>query len=255
MTMIDTEPGPVAVGEATHDRPSRRSARMGMFALEVLPGGGVVATAALAALPMPLRSAWWWTCVALGAVAALWTASRLIVLTKPNSPPPLRNWRRRTAASALTASALCVVLAAMSHTTVGQHDRRVADARAQIAANGPRMVEQILSYDPETFHSDFDRARSLATDQYRSALSAQQTTIQKAGPVRNRYWATKSAVVAASPRDATMLLFLAGERGTLPHQRYITASVRAKFVQTNPTQWRVDRLDVVTSPQPGHHAP
>jgi Mce-associated membrane protein len=157
---------------------------------------------------------------------------------------------RRAAAVVLTAASLCAVEAAVSYTVVHHHDRSVAEASAEIAAQGPRMVEQILSYHPETIQADFDRARSLATDTYRGQLSAQQQVVQKAAPVRNEYWVTNSSVLSATQGRATMLLFLQGQRGAAPNQRYITASVRVTFVESGSAPWRVDDLTVVNNPPP-----
>ncbi len=162
----------------------------------------------------------------------------------------IRRSRRRAAAVVLIAASLCVVGAAVSHTVVHQRDRSVADASAEIAAQGPRMVEQILSYHPDTIAADFDRARSLATDTYRGQLTAQQQAVQKAGPVRNEYWVTNSSVLSATQGRATMLLFLQGQRGAAPDQRYLTASVRVTFVESGSAPWRVDDLTVVTNPAP-----
>jgi Mce-associated membrane protein len=158
--------------------------------------------------------------------------------------------RRRAAALALTAGSLCALEAAVSYTVVHQQDRSIADASAQIAAQGPRMVEQILSYHPETVQTDFDRARSLVTDTYRGQLTAQQQAVQKAGLVRNEYWVTNISVLSATQGRATMLLFLQGQRGAAPNQRYITASVQVAFVESGSAPWRVDDLTVVTDPQP-----
>ncbi|MDT5321407.1 MAG: Mce-associated rane protein [Mycobacterium sp.] len=168
---------------------------------------------------------------------------------------PGRNLRRLTAAVALTAASLCAAGAAISYTVVRQHDRSITDASAQIATQGPHMVEQILSYHPETIQGDFDRARSLATDTYRPQLSAQQQALQKAGPVRNEYWVTNSSVLSTTPDRATMLLFLQGERGAPPNQRYITASVRVTFVKSGAAGWRVDDVAVVTAPQTAEAKP
>ena len=178
------------------------------------------------------------------------TESRLL-----EEPRPDRHLRRLTAALALTAASLCAAGGAISYTVVRQHDRSVTDAESQIATQGPRMVEQILSYHPETIQGDFDHARSLSTDTYRSELSAQQQAVQNAGPVRNEYWTTNSSVLAATPDRATMLVFLQGERGAPPNQRYITASVRVSFVQSGGAGWRIDDVAVVTTPQTAEAKP
>ena len=68
----------------------------------------------------------------------------------------------------------------------------------QIAEQGPRIVEQMLSYDKDTLKDDFARAQSLATDGYRPQLVAQQEAVQKAGATTNEYWAVSSAVLSAS---------------------------------------------------------
>ncbi len=171
------------------------------------------------------------------------TESRLSETRRPD-----RNLRRLAAAVMLTAASLCAVAAAITHTVVRQRDQSVAEASAQIAALGPRMVVQMLSYRPETIQSDFDRARSLASNKYREQLSALQQAARKAGPVRNEYWVTNSSVLSATPDRATMLLFLQGERGAPPEQRYIAASVRVTFVESGATGWRVDDVTVVTQP-------
>ncbi len=120
--------------------------------------------------------------------------------------------------------------------------------RAQLATRGPKLVVDVLSYDPETVQRDFERARSLATDRYRPQLSIQQDSVRESGPVRNQYWVTDSAVLSATPAQATMLLFMQGERGTPPNQRYISATVRAIF-QKSRGQWRLDDLAVVMKPR------
>ncbi|GLP82648.1 RDD family protein [Mycobacterium antarcticum] len=156
--------------------------------------------------------------------------------------------RRNTACVLLVAAALCAVDATVSVAVVRQRDSSSSDATAEIAAQGPHMVEQILSYHPETVQGDFDRARTLASDAYRGQLIAQQQAVVKAGLVRNDYWVTDSSVLSATRGRATMLLFLQGRRGAAPDQRYLTASVRVNFVESDSTPWRVDELTVVTSP-------
>lgn len=164
--------------------------------------------------------------------------------------PARRDCRRLTAAVVLTAATLCVIVATISYGVVYQHDHATSSTSAQIAAKGPRMVEEILSYRAESVTENFDRARSLVTDNYAAQLSGQQQAVQKAGLVRNEYWVTNSSVLIATPERATMLLFLQGERGSPPDQRYLTASVRATFVDTGRAGWLVDDITVVTAPQP-----
>ncbi len=170
----------------------------------------------------------------------LCTESRLVETRRRG-----RYLRRLLAAFMLTAALLCAVGVTISYTVVHQHDRSVAVAGAQVAAQGPRMVAKMLSYHPETIQADFDHARSLATDKYGVELSALQQAVQESGPVRNEYWVSNSAVLDAAPERATMLLFLQGERGAPPDQRYITASVRATFVASGAAGWRVDDIAVI----------
>lgn len=156
-----------------------------------------------------------------------------------------RDWRRAAAGVISSATALCGVVAAISYTVVGQQVRATAEASAQISAQGPQLVVQMLSYRPGTIQGDFDRARSLASDKYREQLGAMQQAALKFGPQPNEYWVTESSVLRAAPDRATMLVFLQGRRGVPPGQRYIAASVRANFVKSGAAGWRVDDLAVV----------
>ncbi|MDI3313111.1 MAG: RDD family protein [Mycobacterium sp.] len=197
----------------------------------------------------PLLLGWLWP---------LWdsrgrTFADMLVGTEARLGPPGtpdRTRRRLAAAVMAAAAALCTVSAAISDTVVRRHDRAITDARAQIAVQGPRMVAQMLSYGPETIRGDFDRALSLASDNYRGKLSALQRAAQRAGPVRNEYWVTDSSVLSATPQRATMLLFLQGERGAPPNQRYLAAAVRVTFVKPGGASgWRVDDIAVSTEPK------
>lgn len=155
----------------------------------------------------------------------------------------------------MTAAALCAAGAAVSYGVVSQHDQSAAEASAQIIETGPHMVEQILSYHPDTIGADFERARSLATDNYRASLTVEQEAVAKSGPVRNEYWVTNSSVLTATSDRATMLVFLQGQRGAPPAHRYITASVRVTFVRSGASEWRVDDVAVVTQPQAAEAGP
>lgn len=162
----------------------------------------------------------------------------------------VRRPRRAAIVVVLIAAALCAMGAGISVTVIALQDRADTAASTAITAQGPHIVEQILSYHPETIDADFARAQSLVTDDYRGQLTAQQQTVRKAGPVRNEYWVTNSAVLSATRGHATMLLFLQGQRGAPPNQSYLTATVRVNFVESDSAPWRVDDLTVVTSPQP-----
>ena len=157
---------------------------------------------------------------------------------------------RWTAAAVLAAAALCVGGAAVSYAVVYSRDRATDQATAQIQTEGPKIVAQMLTYDPKSLHDDFARARSLATDKYRGQLAAQQEVVEKGHPVINEYWPADGAIKSASPDRATMLLFMHGRRGAAPDERYISATVRVSFAKEGDNHWRVDDLTVVTKPKP-----
>jgi Mce-associated membrane protein len=163
---------------------------------------------------------------------------------------PLPNIRRWTAVAALTAAAVCVGGAAASYLVVYSQDRATDQTRAQIVTQGPKIVAQMLTYDPKSLPDDFARARSLATDKYRGQLQTQQDVVRKGNPVINEYWVTDSSIESATPDRATMLLFMQGRRGAAPDERYISATVRVNFARGRDNHWLVDDLAVVTKPKP-----
>ncbi|CDO86450.1 hypothetical protein AWC29_09260 [Mycobacterium triplex] len=161
--------------------------------------------------------------------------------------PDIRRW---TIGTVLTATVLCVAGVAVSYAVVYTRDRATDQTRAQIAIQGPKIVAQMLTYDPKTLADDFKRAQSLATDSYRGPLKAQQDIVQKGNPVINEYWVTDGSIESSSPDRATMLLFMQGRRGAAPEERYITATVRVNFVKDAGGHWLVDNLTVLTKPKP-----
>ncbi|HYB39034.1 MAG TPA: RDD family protein [Mycobacterium sp.] len=314
----ETETTP-AVQEASPNSLAPWHFRAGAFAVDLLPGIVVVATMALVALTLPLRSTWWWVCVSVGGLAILlfavnrlllptisgWSLGRavsgitvvrrdgaavgpwrlllrdlahlldtvsvlvgwlwplwdsrrrtfadLLLRTEVRRVQPDRrphNIRRLTGAAVLMAALLCAGGAAMGYVLVYRHDRALDQARAQIAAQGPKIVEQMLTYDPKTLQGDFEHARSLVTDRYREQLATQQQAVQKARPVTNEYWVTNSSIQSATTDHATMLLFMQGQRGAPPDERYISATVRVTFARGTDRHWRVDDLTVLTKPTP-----
>jgi Mce-associated membrane protein len=166
---------------------------------------------------------------------------------EPDQRPP--NMRRWTAVAVLTAAVLCLGGAAVSYAVVYSFDRASDQTRTQIAAQGPKIVAQMLTYDPKSLHDDFARAQSLATDKYRHQLADQQDIVRKGNPVINEYWPGDGSIESATPDRATMLLFLHGRRGTGPDERYISATVRVSFAKGGDL-WRVDDLTVLTKPKP-----
>ena len=111
---------------------------------------------------------------------------------------PQRDMRRPTAVVLAAAALVCAAGVGLGYLVVYRQDQALDQAREQIAEQGPRIVEQMLSYGKDTLQDDFTRAQSLATDAYRPQLVAQQEAVQKAGATTNEYWAVSSAVLSAS---------------------------------------------------------
>jgi Mce-associated membrane protein len=163
--------------------------------------------------------------------------------------PPQRDMRRLAAKVLVAAVVVCAAAVALNYLVVYRHERAVDQTRQQIADQGPRTVEQMLSYGKDTLNDDFARAQSLATDGYRSQLVAQQQAVEKAGATTNEYWAVSSAVLSVSPDQASMLLAMQGQRGTDPKElRFITATVRVDFEKSRAGEWRVANLTVLKKP-------
>jgi Mce-associated membrane protein len=163
---------------------------------------------------------------------------------------PQRDVRRPAAAALIVATLLCAAGVGLSYLVVYRHDRAVEAARAQIAEQGPRIVEQMLSYNVDTLQQDFSHAQSLTTDSYRQQLLAQQQAVQKAGAKTNEYWAVSSAVLSAIPDHASMLMAMQGQRGANANDlKFITATVRVDFDKSHDGRWRVANLAVLKKPQ------
>jgi Mce-associated membrane protein len=162
---------------------------------------------------------------------------------------PARDMRRLAAKILAAAVVVSAAFVALNYFVVYRNERAVDQARAEIADQGPRIVEQLLSYNVDTLKDDFNRAQSLATDSYRSQLVAQQEAVQKAGATSNEYWAVSSAVLSADADRAAMLLAMQGQRGTNPEDlRFITATVRVDFDKSRDGKWRVASLSVLKKP-------
>ncbi|CAN5416243.1 RDD family protein [soil metagenome] len=153
------------------------------------------------------------------------------------------------------AAALAVAAAVLGYTVVYRNDFRAEQAREQIAVQGPKVVEEMLSYDPANLQADFDKAQKLVTDGYRPQVVAQQQAIvagaKKSPIVANDYWVTNSAVLSSTEHDATMLILMQGQRGLAPNMRTITATVTVNFQRSGDGQWQVAALSVLAKPKPG----
>jgi Mce-associated membrane protein len=166
---------------------------------------------------------------------------------------PARNVRKQAAVALVAATLLCAAGVGLSYQLVYRHDRAVDAARSEIAEQGPRIVEQMLSYDVDTLQQDFSHAQSLTTDSYRPQLIAQQQAVQKAGATKNEYYAVSSAVLSTPQETAnhmSMLLAMQGQRGADASQlKFITATVRVDFDKSADGKWRVANLIVLKKPQ------
>lgn len=168
-------------------------------------------------------------------------------------PPPERDMRRVVAAVLIGASLLCAAAVGLGYGAVYRQEQVADAARLQIAEQGPRIVEQMLSYGAESIDEDFARAQALTTDGYRDQLVAQQDAVRQAGATTNEYWAVSSAVLPNPPVTAdraAMLLAMQGQRGTNAEDlKFITATVRVEFEKSGDGQWRVASLTVLKKPQ------
>lgn len=162
---------------------------------------------------------------------------------------PEHDIRRRAGAVLLALALLSGIAGGLGYFMVYRQDRAVDQARAQIADQGPRIIEELLSYGVDSVDADFSKAQSLATDKYRQQLVAQQDAVRKAGPTTNDYWAVSSAVLPGVTKDtASMLVALQGQRGTNPQElKFITATVRVEFLKSD-DHWLVDNLTVLKRP-------
>jgi Mce-associated membrane protein len=167
---------------------------------------------------------------------------------EPDRRPP--DVGRKAALVVSAAALLCIAGAGSGVVAVYLPDRAADQTRAAISAQGPKIVTEMLTYDPKSLKQQFAHAQSLTTEKYRPQLIKQQETVQKGHPVVNEYWFTDSAVVSAARNKATMLVFLQGHRGGGDDQRFITATVRVSFVKGPDARWLVDDLTVLTKPKP-----
>ena len=161
------------------------------------------------------------------------------------------DWRTRVFTAIAAAAGLATVTAGVGYLGVYRQELAVAQAREQIAVQGPKIVADMLTYQAANLQDDFARAQSLVTDGYRPTWTAQQDAIRKAGAVDNDYWVTNSAVLESTKNRATMLLLLQGQRGIAGNQRFISASVRVAFEKASSGDWRVSDLTVLTAPKSG----
>ena len=159
--------------------------------------------------------------------------------------------RRLVGGIIATGAVIALVVAGLGFEEIYRTQKAVDRSRSELSEQGPKIVVEMLSYEVATLKDDFARAQSLAADNYRPQLIAQQQAVEKAGPVDNDYWSTNGAVLAASRNDGQMLILLQGQRGAAPKQRLITATVRVKFHRSDAGQWQVSDLTVLARPNNG----
>lgn len=94
---------------------------------------------------------------------------------------PRRDVRRITAGVLVAAAVVGAAASGLGYLQVYRQDRALEQARTEIAEQGPRIVEQLLSYGSQTVVEDFARAQTMATDGYRPQLVQQQQAVQKSG--------------------------------------------------------------------------
>lgn len=161
---------------------------------------------------------------------------------------PERDMRRLAGKVLIGAVVVAVMAVTVSYLAVYRQEQERDRLRAQIAEQGPRIVEQMLSYGADTLDEDLNRAQGLTTEAYRPQLVAQQDIVRKGGATSNEYWAVSSALLSASMDEAAMLLAMQGQRGTTAEDlKFITATVRVDFDRIG-ENWLVDRLTVLKAP-------
>jgi Mce-associated membrane protein len=178
------------------------------------------------------------------------TFADLLLRTEVRRADGRRPGVRRSAAAVLTAGAVIAAAAAgLTYLTVYRHEQAVDAARAQVADQGPRIVEQILTYSAGSMKDDFARAQSLVTDDYRKQLAEQQQAVAKNAAASNEYWAVTSSVLSSEENKATMLVFLQGQRQAQQQEvKFITATARVAFAKSPEGKWRVSNLTVLPGP-------
>lgn len=178
------------------------------------------------------------------------TFADLLVRTEVRPVPrPARDVRRLAAIALVAATVLSAAAVGLSYWVVYRHEQAVETTRSQITEQGPRIIEQMLTYQKDTLQQDFSHAQSLTTEGYRPQLIAQQQAVQQSGVTSNEYYAVSSAVLSAAPDRASMLMAMQGQRGADPKDlKFITATVRVEFEKSRDGKWLVDNLTVLKKP-------
>lgn len=160
---------------------------------------------------------------------------------RPSPPGALKTAARVAAIGALVAA----LTAVLGYATIYRADLSERQAREQLAAQGPQLVLDMLSYRKETLEADFDRARSVVTDAYRPELQAQQDSVRQGEIVDNEYWAPNATVLHNTGDRGTMLVLLQGQRGVEPDFHTLSATVEVDFERSEDGNWKVAGLTPV----------
>lgn len=161
------------------------------------------------------------------------------------------DWLRRALVAIAAIAGVSAAIAGAGYLGVYRPELAAAQAREKIAVQGPKIVEELLTYKGATIEDDFAQAQTLVTDGYRPTWTAQQEATRKAGAVDNEYWVTNGAVLNSTADRAVMLMLLQGQRGPAGGQRFISASVRVSFERSGSGQWQVSDLSVLAQPKSG----
>jgi Mce-associated membrane protein len=159
------------------------------------------------------------------------------------------NPRRLAGAVLVALAALAGVATLLGYFSVYRPELAVEQARQQLTVQGPKTVEQMLTYNLATTDGDFARARELVTDGYRPKLVDDQDHARKLGLADTEYWVVNSAVLTNTRDQAEMLMFMQGQRGEAPNLRLITATVQVKFERVG-GRWKVADFSVLAKPNP-----
>ena len=248
----------LAIAVNRYALPATRGWSLGrsMFGIVVVGRDGAVVGPAVLVLrdvahvldTIPLFSGWLWPLVdGRGRTFAdllARTEVRPVVGGRPD-------WHRRAIAAVVAAATLAAVAAGAGYLGVYRPELGAAQARQQLAVQGPKIVAELLTYKAASIEEDFTRVQALVTDDYRPTWIAQQEATRETGAVDNDYWVTNSAVLNSARDRAVMLLLLQGQRGAVGNQRFISASVRVAFELSGSGRWQVSDLTVLARPKPG----
>lgn len=210
------------------------------------PGRLLLREAAHLADTVPLLLGWFWPL----RDRRRRTFADLLTRTEVRPADPAdRDLRRPLVVLLAAATLVCVAATATTFAVVYRQDRAVAQTRSEIARQGPKIVMDMLNYDPASIDEDFTRGLELTTEGYREQLAAGQQEA-RTKPIRHAYLVPNSAVLDAAADQATLLVYLRGELGVAPEVWNSTATAVVRFAKRD-HRWLVDDLTIVPKSQRG----